>query len=377
MLVVCQPVPTPRHQYFDGFMVRSVCLAFPREPIVYMADCVSCDCMKQSLQNWPSNLQMQEAGVPTNGARRLYLYGKLLVNLIRCRRATEKLGARAMLYLGFHTETCALHLARLPQVPEYYINHNNFHKARRTLWGRFLLRWIGSRATALIFLEQPQAQTARSDCALPADHVLVIPHPREASDQDLDDDREEKRRGIVLVGALKKEKGIQTLLDAARILKTEKPEVLARLPIRIVGPYFSGPDPQPYSDCVEYTNQSLTDAEIEQVIRSSKFIVLPYEPESYAYILPGTFYRALTCNRPVIVTDLPSLQFLTRTSRPVGFGFSGPRQLVNIITRIADMPDHEYAELCDNVRGFVHQRGLMATAQAVQQVLGETNDAAR
>lgn len=374
MLAVCQPFSTIAryHLSFDALMLRSVCLAFPDEQIPYMADRVNCSHMKQYLQEFPANLRMLEVGLPENGARGLHLRGRLLVNLIRCRRTAERLGARAILYLAFNTETCALHLVQRSQVPEYYIVHNNFHKVRRTLWGRLLFRWIGIRAPYLIFLEQSIANAALSECALDADQVIVIPFPIGESAWGPNDERNVARRGIVMAGVLRKGKGVQTLLDAARILKGENPWVLERLPIRIVGPFFSGANPREYSDCVEYTDRQLTNAELEQVMRSSQFVIVPYEPESYAYVTPDTMYRALGLGRPVVVTDLPSLYPLTRGSRPVGIAFSDRHQLVNTLMRIASMPEQEYDRLCDNVDQLVRQRSVMATARRLRQALEET-----
>jgi len=371
MLAVCQPMATAArfHLSLDAFLLRSICMAFPDEPVVYLSDRVSLGLMKKFMKSWPQNLTLKTAGVPVNGARRLHLHARLFINLLSCRRTASRLGVRALLYLAFATEVCSLHLVRPSSIPEYYIVHYNFHKSRRTPWGRSLLKWIGSRATALIFLEQQISRAALLECALDPRRVAVIPHPPVGLDPNVDKYREEDRRGIVMAGALTKEKGIQILLDGARILKTQKPEILVRLPIRVVGPYISGPNPQLYSDCVEYINQPLTDSELEQAMRSSRFVILPFDFKSYAYVTPGTFYRALSCDTPIISTDLPSLKDLTHGSMPIGFTFSDLPQFVEIMTRISNMTEQEHAQLRNNVRHVVQSRSLLATAQVVRQIL--------
>jgi glycosyltransferase involved in cell wall biosynthesis len=351
-------------------MLRSICLAFPDEPIVYMTDRLNCNRMKKHLGDLPVNLRILEAGVPDNGARRLHLHGRLLMNLIACRSMAERLKVRGLIYLAFSTITCALHLVRLSPIAEYYMVHNNFQRARQIPWEQRLFRWIATRAPYLIFLEQPIADAARSEFAVDPSKVIVIPHPINDAAQIIST-ADELGRGIVMAGRLNKGKGIHFLLDAARLLKKEAPEVLEKAPIKIIGPYYSGHNPKGYIDCVEYMDQQLTDADLEQVMRSGQFVIIPYDPQSYAYVTPGTVYRALGCGRPIVVTDLPSLYSLTRSPRPVGFAFSDQRQLATIITHIALMPDGEYEELLDNVRWLACQRGVAATAERFRQVFNQ------
>jgi glycosyltransferase involved in cell wall biosynthesis len=372
MLAVCQPFSTTAryHILFDALMLRSVCLAFPDEPILYMTDRVNCSRMKQYLGELPINLRFLEVGVPDNGARRLHLHVRLLLNLLACRSMAERLKVRGLIYLAFSTITCALHLVRLSPIAEYYIVHNNFQRARQISWERRLFRWIARRAPYLIFLEQAIVDAACLEFALDPNKIIVIPHPIDDTAQVINT-MHEVRRGIVMAGRLNKGKGLHFLLDTARFLKKEAPEILERVPIRIVGPYYSGANPQEYTDCVEYINRPLTDAEIDEVLRSSLFVVVPYEPDSYAYVTPGTAYRALGCGRPIVVTDLPSLSPLVRNTRPVGFAFSDWRQLASIITHIALMPEREYEELLDNVRWLACQRGVAATAERFWQVFSQ------
>jgi glycosyltransferase involved in cell wall biosynthesis len=370
MIAVCQPLSnTARyHLLFDALMLRSICLAFPDEPILYMTDRANCNLMKEYLRDLSVNLRILEVGVPDNGARRLNLLGRLLMNLIVCRSMAEHLKVHCLVYLAFNTITCALHLTRLSQIAECYIVHNNFQRARQSPWERRLFRWIATRAPYLIFLEQPIADAARSEFAINPSKVIVIPHPINDVSQIINT-ADELGRGIVMAGRLNKGKGIHFLLDVACLLKKEAPEVLEKVPIKIIGPYYSGHDPKRYIDCVEHMDQQLTDADLEQVMRSGQFVIIPYEPESYAYVTPGTVYRALGCGRPIIVSDLPSLFPLTRGSRPVGFSFSHSYQLADIIKHIASMSEQEYKELLDNVRWLASQRGVLASSRRLKQAL--------
>jgi glycosyltransferase involved in cell wall biosynthesis len=370
MLALCQPFSTTarHHILFDALMLRSVSLAFSDEPVIYMTDRVNSSKMKQYLGDLPVNLRILEVGVPDNGARRLHLHGRLLMNLIACRSMAERLKIRGLIYLAFSTITCALHLVRLSAIAEYYIVHNNFQRARQIPWERRLFGWIATRARYLIFLEQPIADAACSEFAIDPSKVIVIPHPINDTAQIINT-ANESGRGIVMAGRLNKGKGIHFLLDAARLLKKEAPEVLEKVPIKIIGPYYSGHDPKGYIDCVEYMDQQLTDMDLEQAMRSGQFVIIPYEPESYAYVTPGTVYRALGCHRPIIVSDLPSLLPLTKGLRPVGFSFSHPYQLADIIKHIASMSEQKYKDLLDNVRWLASQRGVLASSRRLKHAL--------
>lgn len=373
MIAVCQPFATTAqfHLSYDACMLQAVCLAFPGETVTYITDRVNCARMEGRLKDPPANLRLRVVGLPAGAARRFRLRVRLLANLASCRREAINLGARWALYLAFNTGTCALHLVRRGPLPEYYVVHNNFHTSQQTRFGRLLFKWIERRATRLIFIEQAIADAARAASKVGAEKIGVVPIPVEEVGRNR---RSVEGQGILLPGVLKEGKGAGTLLAAARILKEESPEVLGRLPVRIVGPYFSGARPDEERDGVCYQERPLTDAELEDEMCAARFVALPYEASSYAYVAPDTAYRALGCGTPLLVSQLPSVARLTQGPEPVGFSFAASgtgRGLADVIACAANMPDEEYAALCDNVRRFVRGRGLEATAERLRQALGE------
>ena len=199
------------------------------------------------------------------------------------------------------------------------------------------------------------------------DKALVVPHPISFVEEvQAPCDR---KRSVVFAGRLTKQKGVDTLLRAARILKTESPEVLEHLKIRIVGEYVSGENPSGYGDCVTYTADALTDEDLERELRTSLFVVLPYERSGYAYVTPGTLYRALGCGTPVIVTALPSVNFVAAKNPLIGYVVNDARELARVIRAVATQPIDEYRTLLNNVATFARSRSVTATADVLRRLL--------
>ena len=370
MIAVCQPFSRTAefHLSIDALMIKSVSLALSGEQVTYLTDAVNLKRMAEHLGPPPANLAMAEAGVPDRGARRLNLRVRLLVNIAGCRKKARELKARGLVYLAFDSITCGLASARPSRMPEYYVVHNNFHRSLVKSAERPAFLRVAARASRMIFLEEAIADAARGRYRLDPAKTAVVPFPIESVPRG-ESGGLDPGKGILLAGRLTRDKGAKILLEAARILKRRAPRALQRQPIRIVGPYHSGSDPRDYADCAEYSDRRLTDAELAEAIRSSAFIAIPYERAAYAYVTPGTAYRALAYGKPVLVTDLPSMRSLIRSPRPVGFAFSDPSQLAEIIERIAFMPKADYDDLCEGVRRFAERRDVSAAADAFREAL--------
>ncbi|MDD8015073.1 MAG: glycosyltransferase [Acidobacteriota bacterium] len=370
MIAVCQPFlrTAEFHLSIDALMIKSISLALSGEPVAYLTDAVNLKRMAEHLGRPPANLTMAEAGVPDRGARRLNLRIRLLVNLAGCRKKARELKARRLVYLAFDSVTGGLASARPGRIPEYYVVHNNFHRSLVKPAERPAFRRIAARARRLIFLEEAIADAARARYRLDPAKTAVVPFPIESMPPG-EFSGPDPGKGVLFAGRLTKDKGADVLLEAARILKRRAPQALQRQPVRVIGPYHSGSDPRDYADCAEYSDRRLTDAELADAIRSSAFIVIPYERAAYAYVTPGTAFRALGYGKPVLVTDLPSMRSLIQSPRPVGFAFSNSSQLAEILERIAYMPRSDYDALCDGVRRFAERRDVSAAAAGFREAL--------
>jgi len=371
MIVVGQPFSktAPFHLLFDSLMLESISHAFSPEPIYYLTDRVNGQRMKNYLSRIPFNLKIMEAGVPEQGARRIHLYVRLFINLLSCRWKAEQLKARALIYLAFENITCFLHnIIRQTDLQEYYIVHNNFHRAMRRKGEWFIFQSISRKAKNLIFLEESIAEVFSNYCLSKTSNIRVIPHPVKLKEGEFLGCLRRKPE-VVFAGRLTREKGIQKIIEAAKILKTETPQLLEKIKIKVVGPYLSGPNPKNYLNYVEYLNKDLTDAELEAVLEASYFHIVPYQRESYAYVTPGSVYRALGCRTPIIASDLPCLSSLLKGPRPAGYVFAGTQGLAEIIKHIAYMEPKEYDSLLDNVAWIISQRSPKGLAIKFRELL--------
>ncbi len=277
-----------------------------------------------------------------------------------------------IVHLAFDTPTAALHLLRSASVPECFFVHNNFQRSRSSRFEKACLQWISRRAARLLFLEEPVARAAADALSLVPGRWAVIPHPVPEPSIPIDPPSTVTALGpeIVMAGILTQSKGLATLTEAASILRSESPGTLRALPIRVVGERLSGPDPGRYWELIDYRPTPLTDQELDATIVSSRFIVLPYEPAAYAFVTPGTLYRALALGRPVIAREPPSIASLAARSPSPVLTFSEPRQLARLMIRLASMDSAEYALLCASALRLARERLPASLAPAVMKALG-------
>ena len=124
--------------------------------------------------------------------------------------------------------------------------------------------------------------------------------------------RETTRTNYVLFfGSIAPWKGIETLIDAAKIVRTKLGD---KFYLIIAGtPYEGYKNVQFFQKltqddykCIKVIDKYISSSEIPGLIKNSAFLVLPYNSSSQ-YSVSGVIPLAYTFAKPVIVSDVPSL----------------------------------------------------------------------
>lgn len=371
MIAVCQPFSSTakHHALFDSLILRSVCRAFPGLTVAFISDKKTCEDIAWRIRDdSPQNLQFIRSGLPANQARRFHLRTRLAISMAQIRSAARKLHPEAIIYLAFETMTAAMILTLKSVENEYFFVHNNLARGIAPKSSDFsLFSWVMRRANKLIFIEEPILAKASEVWPSHRSKMRVVPHP-------IDDSEARRppgdRSGICYAGRLMKGKGIERVVSAANRLLRSDPEIMARLPIFLTGPYINGVRPSDVPGALRFFETSLSDEELDSRLAAAKFAIVPYDPLQYAYITPGLVYRALGCGTPVIASALPSLTGIVNEWQGPIRPFSSERELDAIFASASRMGDTEYEALSLEVQRLRKSRGISETGKKIKHALG-------
>jgi starch synthase len=112
---------------------------------------------------------------------------------------------------------------------------------------------------------------------------------------------------VLFFGDITPWKGIDTLLDAAKIVRNK---IGGKFKLVIAGKSYQGymnmKDITRDCDFIEIIDKFITGSEISRLLNKSAFLVLPYN-NSFQYSVSGVIPLAYTFSKPVIISDVPSI----------------------------------------------------------------------
>lgn len=212
--------------------------------------------------------------------------------------------------------------------------HNCIGKDKDEYRDRFV-KVIGHIDAFLVHLKSSK-ETFCSEFHVPAEKVFVAYHgiyrPTFVSDTDLKVPRDKKR--IIMYGYQNKYKGTDLLVEAIATL----PELYKRkLETSIVGKsdqeLYDTYKERCESLNISWINEFVSDEELYRRINDSDLIILPYREISQS----GVLLLALSYNKPILTSDLPSFKE-TLEGYPENYFFASndSKSLSEMITRYLD-----------------------------------------
>jgi len=216
---------------------------------------------------------------------------------------------------------------------KYFLSHLFFKRLKRIV--------VITQKLRDLFIEQ----------GIPENKILVAPSGVELRDFDIEDDKEKYRRELNLpenkiiigyVGRLEtmaKEKGIDILIKAFKILKEENEDIL----LCIVG----GPIERikGYQDLAKkiglkekeiiFTGQ-IRQKLIPKYLKSFDFLTMPYPwTEHYAfYMSPLKLFEYMASKRPIVASDLPSIREILNENNSLLVEPDNPKRLAEGIKNV-------------------------------------------
>ncbi|MGG7214925.1 glycosyltransferase [Clostridium nigeriense] len=150
----------------------------------------------------------------------------------------------------------------------------------------------------------------------------------------------EKIYDLIIVGTVTEQKDYENVIKAVNKTK---------LNLKIVG-YFN--DEQRFNNLKNIANHNIvienkyiSDDEYKNIIKSGKYVILPYKKESYNYKSSGVVLDAIYNGVPVIVPGLNSFEFVKNNK--VGLTYNNSFDEI-----IEDISDINYDELINNVKKY-------------------------
>lgn len=135
---------------------------------------------------------------------------------------------------------------------------------------------------------------------------------------------------IGTVGALTKEKGLNTLLELSQQINPSK------IRFTVIGRVMSTIDIQSYPNIqfLATTGQYIQREQYEEAIQSLDYILFLYPSDSYKFIASGAIFDALDMNKPII--SLTNDYFRHIIKLPIGYTFDNIEQITTLLDRLKD-----------------------------------------
>ena len=171
-------------------------------------------------------------------------------------------------------------------------------------------------ATAIAVHNLAGITTLASQVPLDRVKIALVPHPSYHGVYESESDTLERQpdwdtRKILFFGKLRRYKGIEFLLQAARDAGDLEIELIGEpLPLET---YVTEIAPQAEALGIPLTPRRVEDAEVPDLLRAYRGIVLPYE----RFLTSGVALLGMTYGRPLVAPDLPQMREILPPSAQV------------------------------------------------------------